>query len=631
MRALLIFTIITTLLFTPLLGEKKADTSQTAYFSSDDALIVLDEEDHFLDVNIPALIKKRHVIINLYSEGAYSLGEVKIPYIRGLEKVKHIKAKTILPNGKEIKVKDIWDKELFEGISSLSDLRAKGFVFPQLTPGCTIEYEFEIESHLPVSELWVFTNEYPTLKSKFSLTFPALLTIDYILKNGAPEPHKSGPFTIGGLTYWKYAWEMDSLLPIPDEPYSPPLNQVAPTVYYSPTGIYGVSLKFTWDDLVKVLRKFYDPILKPDDKISSLANKLTEGINDTLQKAIKFYDFTRCSVRYVAVELGLGSWIPTKPSEVLKVKWGDCKDKSALLISLCRSQGIRADMVLLKTIDNGNILKSFPSLQFNHAIVRILVGNIPYYVDPTERYAPFGILSPNLYGAEGIVMEEQDWKFTKLPGITPLGNFTSEKIEGTLSSSGKLDASFEVVKRGYDMVITSEIINKLNIKDNKKITKSFLKDSYTDVDVEGITLTGLEGTDSMFTVRSHLIIPSFATVAREVYVLKASPFRFEVPNLPEGERKTPIVFNYPETRELKIKLVFPTPILSKDSLDIVLFRDWGRYERRVKVKGDTLTVKHKFVLKRTRFKKERYHELIDDFNKVKKYMNSNIVLLQKTE
>ena len=75
-------------------------------------------------------------------------------------------------------------------------------------------------------------------------------------------------------------------------------------------------------------------------------------------------------VRYTGVEFGSARLIPEFPAETLRRRFGDCKDKSPLLIAALRASGIDAYLALLSAGDDQDVSAELPGLgMFNHAIV----------------------------------------------------------------------------------------------------------------------------------------------------------------------------------------------------------------------------------------------------------------------
>ncbi|WP_207534819.1 DUF3857 domain-containing protein [Desertivirga arenae] len=89
-------------------------------------------------------------------------------------------------------------------------------------------------------------------------------------------------------------------------------------------------------------------------------------------------------VRYMGVEMGVYSHKAHDPEKVFEQRYGDCKDKSLLLISILKYGGVNAHMALINTYYQDKVANFLPSpLNFNHAVVIAYLGNEQFWVDPT--------------------------------------------------------------------------------------------------------------------------------------------------------------------------------------------------------------------------------------------------------
>ncbi|WP_207420132.1 DUF3857 domain-containing protein [Desertivirga brevis] len=89
-------------------------------------------------------------------------------------------------------------------------------------------------------------------------------------------------------------------------------------------------------------------------------------------------------VRYMGVEMGVYSHKAHNPQKVFDQRYGDCKDKSLLLMSILEFGGIKANMALINTYYQDKVASYLPSpLNFNHAVVIAYVGGKQIWVDPT--------------------------------------------------------------------------------------------------------------------------------------------------------------------------------------------------------------------------------------------------------
>ncbi len=94
--------------------------------------------------------------------------------------------------------------------------------------------------------------------------------------------------------------------------------------------------------------------------------------------------FVQDDVRYVGVEIGEHSHQPHSPAWVLERGFGDCKDKSLLLVSLLRAAGMDASPALVHSRAGQQLPQLLPSSNvFDHAIVQVLLPSGPRFIDPT--------------------------------------------------------------------------------------------------------------------------------------------------------------------------------------------------------------------------------------------------------
>ncbi len=92
-------------------------------------------------------------------------------------------------------------------------------------------------------------------------------------------------------------------------------------------------------------------------------------------------------LRYVSLSIGDGSLLARLPAVTTASGYGDCKDKALLLRNMLDKMGIEA-YVALTDLDEGHGLPARkPSLwSFDHAIVKVLVDGVDYWMDPTASH-----------------------------------------------------------------------------------------------------------------------------------------------------------------------------------------------------------------------------------------------------
>ncbi len=112
------------------------------------------------------------------------------------------------------------------------------------------------------------------------------------------------------------------------------------------------------------------------------------------------------NIRYYSVQLGESSHRPQPADKVLSNRYGDCKDKSLLLLGMLRALAIEADpaLVSLRTRKSMNGLLPSPDV-FDHVVVRVRLNGISYFVDPTrsKQAGPLDRMGQHLEDAEVLV------------------------------------------------------------------------------------------------------------------------------------------------------------------------------------------------------------------------------------
>jgi hypothetical protein len=115
-----------------------------------------------------------------------------------------------------------------------------------------------------------------------------------------------------------------------------------------------------------------------------LASRLSALYGATPEFVTELHDSLSNRCRYIAVEVGIGGWMPHSAAETYDKRYGDCKDLATMYASMMEKAGIDVHPALIETRDEGRAKPDFPSLlEFNHFILFYLTGTDTVWVDPT--------------------------------------------------------------------------------------------------------------------------------------------------------------------------------------------------------------------------------------------------------
>lgn len=183
----------------------------------------------------------------------------------------------------------------------------------------------------------------------------------------------------------KYFWEMNyshiDFLPPRDFPklyFSQPSRE--PSIAVSIT---------TW----KEIARYYALLLDEKTHFSgSPPQKILELVENWQNVYPNVEDQILAAIRLVSDDIYCGSFpdnerehliTPYSPEEIFENYYGDCKDKSSLLIAILKLLDVEAYPVLVHTEKTYQLKDDLPDFLFNHLIARVDYNGKSYFIDPT--------------------------------------------------------------------------------------------------------------------------------------------------------------------------------------------------------------------------------------------------------
>lgn len=170
--------------------------------------------------------------------------------------------------------------------------------------------------------------------------------------------------------------------------------------------------------------------------------------NESLRASLAL-QWVQNNIRYHSVLLGESSHRPHTPAEVLQNRYGDCKDKSLLLIGMLRAAGLQADPVLVSLRRRRGLTGLLPTPNaFDHAVVRVVVAGQVHYLDPTRRgqVGPLERMGQHLEDAEVLLARPDatglDIVRSGLRGQTFRSELTERFVLQSLDGAATLDSTW---------------------------------------------------------------------------------------------------------------------------------------------------------------------------------------------
>jgi len=177
--------------------------------------------------------------------------------------------------------------------------------------------------------------------------------------------------------------ELSIPLPIVKQPEMP---QDAPPRYQHPP-LVALSTFAGWEDVSKVMAPLYatEGTIAAGGPIASEVAAIMRAEATPLGRAQRALELVQDKIRYLAVGMDGGNYIPQKPARTWELRYGDCKAKTLLLLAILEAMDIEAEPVLAHNTLGDFVPEHLPSASaFNHILVRATIGGEAFWLDGTS-------------------------------------------------------------------------------------------------------------------------------------------------------------------------------------------------------------------------------------------------------
>ena len=244
----------------------------------------------------------------------------------------------------------------------------------------------------------------------------------------------------------------------------------------------------------------------PTPEIRAKAQELIAGAGDFYTKVSRIAEYVQKDYRYFIVIRGIGGLQAHAASDIFRNRYGDCKDKATITISMLEAAGITAHYVFVDT-ERGVVDPDDPSLRGNHMITAIEVpedvhdarlmalvagksGKRYLIFDPTNQHTPVGNLPYYLQGGYGGLCAGAESQVIHLPVLQPEANGTDQKGEFTLSLDGTISGAVVASHSGPEGGEWRQLLRETDEKERHDALEHYLGGQ-----IPGVTLDSYKFTE----------------------------------------------------------------------------------------------------------------------------------------
>lgn len=433
-----------------------------------EATVLLESDSYAFDV-AGRMTYRHHIVYRLETkEGVDDWAEIRIRWSPWYQNPPEIKARVIAPDGKvtTLDQKTITDGPAREDSEdTYTDDRIHKVPLPAIAVGVIVEEETVTSDKQPFFSGGgvygdSFSRTVPIIRAELLIDAPA--ATDFRFKLNALPGAQVKNEVAGDARHFAL-----------EQGYLP--AQAESDISLSTHNIEGPFVEFStgesWASVATAYRSLAEHNIDPL-QVKSLLPKPGANRAETIARIVAEL---HKEVRYTGIEFGQASLQPAPAADVLKHHYGDCKDKSALLVSMLRAAGIDAQMALLDSGPGVDLNPDLPGMnQFDHAIVYVPAaqGSEALWIDATAEYTAVGSLPSMDEGRDALIIADGTTGLTLTPTPKPdddllvelrdvaLAEYGSARIAETSMTKGEIDDNYRSIYGGQMSRETREDLEK---------------------------------------------------------------------------------------------------------------------------------------------------------------------------
>ncbi len=360
----------------------------------------------------------------------------------------------------------------------------------------------------------------------------------------------------------------------------------------------------------------------PSPEITAQAQSLIAAAPDFYTKLYRITDFIQKNIRYFIVMRGIGGLQANHAADIYRNKYGDCKDKTTLLISMLQVAGIHAFYV---PVDDrrGIVDPDDPSLFGNHmitaieipagvddprlmAIVKAKDGKRYLIFDPTNERTPVGHLPAYLQGSFGTLAAGASSQIIALPVLPPDANPNNRKGSFALAPDGTLTGSVESIRSGSG---GGELRNILKYSDEKERREAL--ETAVAHDVPGVVLNSFHyvqpsDLDKPIEIHYDLTAGQYAHQAGPLLLVRPRVVGSDVLPFDDKPRTVPIDLNATGHWHDSYDITLPPGYVvdeTPDPIDVDV--DFATYHSTTTAKGNLLHYERDYIVRQVEIPSEK--------------------------
>lgn len=262
-----------------------------------------------------------------------------------------------------------------------------------------------------------------------------------------------------------------------------------------------------WGDVSKIMAPLYatEGTIAEGSPLAAEVATIVAATDDPLRRTAMALQLVQDKIRYLAVGMDGGNYVPQSPTKTWDVRYGDCKAKTLMLLALLHAMDVESEAVLAHSMLGDMVPSRVPSaLAFNHVLVKARVGGETLWLDGTGLGTRFADVrdTPALGHVLPLRSTGADLMAIALrPPARPLVELTVDADESTSVDLPSV-IGVTMVVRGQMASLLTLASSQLGDKEKRDLTEEFLQNYVGEAQYDTLTATP-DAADGSVTIKGR--------------------------------------------------------------------------------------------------------------------------------
>jgi hypothetical protein len=593
----------------PQWGLDAAKTHTPDYDKDAASVILFDEYVETIDGQGRAVEREREAIRILKPQGRDNTCAVSYDVD---EKINYFRVWTIAADEKQYQAQDTDFADIGDtDVPIMLSTRKTRAVHPPAVDVGAIEICESEELMPPYSQekIWQFQSSIPVVFQALEVDLPAGRPHSEAWRNHPP---------VGAVeaapNHWRWELKDTHALVLRDVPSAPEWEALVArmSVQWGDAAVEGKDNQ--WRAIGQWVTTLEANRPDPSPEITAKVNELIAGAPDFYTKLSRITASIQRDVRYFVVMRGIGGLQANHAADIFRNRYGDCKDKTTLLISMLQVAGIHAYYVPVDD-HRGVVAPDYPSLIGDHmitaieippdvkdprlmAVVKTSDGKRYLIFDPTNERTAVGNLPSYLQGGFGILSAGAASQVIALPVLGPDANGTERKGAFTLSADGTLSGAVDTSHSGPEGADFRIFLKFTDEKERREAWERLVAETLPGVTLDDFKFTQPEALDKPLEFHYKVTARQYAHQAGPLLLVRPRVVGSDSQPFNDKPRTFPIDLNatghWHDTYDIALP---PGYVVDEVPEPVDLDREFASYHSQVTSKPNQLHYERDFVVR----------------------------------